>query len=1038
MELGFGIMRFGNYTNRINYDEVRESIDEYMKNQYCYFDSHPAYVQNESQSIIRQYVVEKYPRDRFFVADKMPYYGISSYEDYEQIFLSELNECGLQYFDYYMLHAVNADVNDIHNKFGGYEFLKKKKSEGYIKNIGISFHDSPELLEQILTLHTELDFVQLQVNWLDWEDPIIRSRENYEIAVKYNKRIIVMEPLKGGTLLRDGESTEKIVRMSFSFLNNLNNIDVVLSGMTNVNQVIENRKIIDILSSEEKETNESRIIDELRNKYNKLNKINCTYCKYCVRECPMNIPIPDILHLLNSYVSLVGENNTFLGSSRVTYKAVTHRKGKAGECISCGKCEKRCPQKLEIRKYMSETKQVFELNNYYSAERNVQILIYLLKAHGIKKIVISPGATNICFVQSVQSDSYFEIFSSADERSAAYLATGIARESGEPVVISCTGATASRNYIPALTEAYYSKLPIIAVTSSQPVGRIGHLVPQMVDRTRIQNDVSYITVELPLVKDGDEESEWTCSVNANKAILTSLDDRKGPAHINLITSYNPDFSVKNLIPAKIINKHRNINDSNFNLNGRIGIFCGAHVVWSERLIYAVDGFCEKYNAIVISDHTGNYNGRFGITNGIIFTQENQDALNEFDLIIHMGNISGAYYYLKTAQVWRISPDGEIVDTFRKLTDVFEMSEEDFFEAFLNCNCVINNNGKRLIDVWKEKENDIRSRIPEIPFSNIWIAQQTIGKLPRNSEIHFGILNSLRAWNLFDLPNGINGYANTGGFGIDGCVSTLVGASLVNKDKLYFGVIGDLAFFYDMNVLGNRHIGNNLRLMIVNNGCGTEFINYNHAASVLSDSEKDIIAARGHYGNKSNELLKNYSQELGFKYMSAHNREEYLALMDEFIDGHILEKSIVFEIFTDAEEESEALRLINTIDGCRNVKKVRRGCTIPERFKDKTDDMTVVLWGTGYCFNKNIAKIKQHITPGFVCDNDEKKWGTEIEGVTCISPKSIINIENPFVVIMVQDATTSLQIVNQLIEMGITSFDIYDNWKDYAQDAGFYK
>lgn len=1038
MELGFGIMRFGNYTDRINYDEVRDAIDEYMKYHYCYFDSHPAYVQSESQGIIKQYVVERYQRDRFFVADKMPYYGISSYEDYERIFLSELKECGLQYFDYYMLHAVTADVNDIHNNIGGYEFLKKKKQEGYIKKIGISYHDSPELLDQILTLHAELDFVQLQINWLDWEDPIIRSKQNYEVAIKHNKRIIVMEPLKGGTIIRDEKSTENLVKLSFSFLNNLNNIDVVLSGMVNASQVKQNRDIIEKLSLVENETNDNKIFDILRTKYKKLNRINCTSCRYCMRECPMNIPIPDVLHLLDTYTSLTGDYHTFLGGSRATYKAITHKKGKAGECISCGKCEKRCPQKLEIRKYMNEIKQVFENNHYYSAERNVQILIYLLKEHGIKKIVISPGTTNICFVQSVQSDSYFEVFSSADERSAAYIATGIARESGEPVVLSCTGATASRNYIPALTEAYYSKLPVIAVTASQPIGRIGHLVPQVVDRTRIQNDISYISVELPLVNDGDEESEWICTVNANKAILTSLDNRKGPAHINLITAYNSDFSVRNLIPAKVIKKHRNINFENFNMIGKIGIFCGAHDAWSEKLLNAVDKFCEKYDAIVISDHTGNYNGRFGITNGIIFTQENQEVLNEFDILIHMGNISGAYYHLKTAKVWRISPDGEIVDTFRKLTDVFEMSEEDYFEGFLNCDYEINNNGKRMIDQWKEKENDIRTRIPEIPFSNIWVAQQTIRNLPRSSEIHFGILNSLRAWNLFDLPKGINCFANTGGFGIDGCVSTLVGASLVNKDKLYFGVVGDLAFFYDMNVLGNRHIGNNIRLMVINNGCGTEFINYNHAASVLSDSEKDIISARGHYGNKSTGLLKTYSQELGFKYMSAHNKEEYIENVDEFINESLTEQSIVFEVFTDSEEESEALRRINTIDGCSKVMKVSRGCSMPERFKGTIDKMTVVLWGAGYCFEKNIAKIKQWITPSYVCDNDEKKWGTRIEGIECVSPDSIKKINNPFVVIMVQNATTSLQIVNQLIEMEITSFDIYDNWKDYAKDAGFYK
>lgn len=1040
MELGFGIMRFGNYSEMIDYNEVNDSIDEYMKEDYCYFDVHPDYVNGEAQRIVKEYVVNKYSRERIIIADKMPYYGISSYVDYDRIFNSELFECGIEYFDYYMLHAVSADVDRMHNKYGGYEFIKKKKSEGFVKKIGISFHGSPELLDDILSKHKELDFVQLQINWLDWDDQIICSKKNYEIAVKHGKRVIVMEPLKGGTLLKNNKENSSI-KMGFYFLTRLKNVDVVLSGMTNAKQVRENRSIFRDFKSitNNNEPIDMQVYEELRRKYKGLSLIKCTSCKYCVRECPMSIPIPDIMHLLNTYATLSNGEHAFLGGSVATYISITHEKGKSGECIGCGKCEIRCPQKLEIRKYMKQAKNTFENNSYYSAERNVQILVYLLKENGIRNIVISPGTTNMCFVQSVQYDDYFNVFSVVDERSAAYIATGMARESGKPVVLSCTGATASRNYISALTEAYYSKLPLIAVTSSQHMGRVGHLIPQVIDRKSIPNDIVYLSVELPLINDNDEESEWLCGINANKAILAALDGRKGPVHVNLITSYNPDFSVKKLMPVKAVRKHRKIDVDISQIKGRIAIFCGAHEVWKADLTRLVDAFCEKYNAIVISDHTGNYNGKYGITNSLVLAQEGYNLLNDFGLIIHIGYVSGAYYNLKTECVWRVNPDGEIVDTFRKLTDVFEMSEESFFrDIIMSGTKQIRDSQMCFIDEWKEMEKIILEKIPELPFSNIWIAQKTIKKLPKGSEIHFAILNSLRAWNFFEKPDGINAFANTGGFGIDGCLSTLVGASLMDKEKLFFGIVGDLAFFYDMNVLGNRHLGNNLRIILVNNGCGAEFYNYNHPVSVLSESEKGIIAANGHYSNKSRDLVRLLAQSLGFKYMSANNKSEYLANLDEFVSNKQIEQSIIFEVFTKTDNESEALERVNTIMGKMSIKTVgSRESHIPERFRNNFQELDLVLWGTGYYYKKNIEKIKQRVNPLFVCDNNEEKWGKKIEGILCESPQKLKEIDHPFVVIMVQEAKTALQIVNQLIEMGITEFDLYDNWRDYAKDLGFY-
>lgn len=1035
-ELGLGIMRFQSQDEIVNYDKVKSTIDEYMKGEFCYFDVHPAYVLGKAQQILREYVVDRYPRERFFIANKIPYYGIHQFKDYENVFEDELKECNVDYFDYYMLHAVTKDVYKLHEKYGGFEFLKREKAKGKIKNIGISFHDSPELLEEILKKHIEIDFVQLQINFLDWDNPIIRSRECYEIARKFNKVIIVMEPIKGGSLANElvihGKkiSASALARLSLQFVAKLPGIFVILSGMTNKNQVLENRKTLI-----HNQPIDLDIYKELIEKIKSQNRIACTSCGYCKRECPMSIEIPNIINLLNMYKTLSKGKVSFLGGSRSIYRSVIYEKGKAGDCISCGKCEQHCPQKIKISEQMKEAKKMFESDtmNYYTTERNTQILIYLMKAYGIKKIVISPGTTNVCFAQSVQYDGFFEIYSAADERSAAYISCGLAEESGEPVALSCTGATASRNYIPALTEGFYRKLPIIAITSSQPRGRIGHNIPQMIDRTRTLGDIVKLSVELPIIKDA--EDEWACTIDANKALIEATGETKGPVHINLVTGFSADFSVKQLPAARVIRKHKTIKGVEEFKNRKICIFCGAHSRWSKKQIAAVDQFCQKYGAIVLQDHTGNYHGKYGIKTSVIFTQEKDNKLNDFDLLIHIGNISGAYYPLTPRQVWRVNPDGEICDTFRALTDVFEMEEEAFFEdfAYLQSENIFDDNNHP-IGRWRDEEERLLNKVPDLPFSNLWVAKYTSKMLPEESVIHFGILNSLRSWNMFRLPDSVYAYANTGGFGIDGCVSSLIGASLSNSEKLYFGVVGDLAFFYDMNSIGNRHVGKNLRLLVVNNGCGTEFMNYNHMASVLGEEKRKIVAAEGHYGSKSSNLLCNYAKSLGFRYLSAHNKKEFEVAVKDFVDSKNRDKSIVFEIFTDSIDESDALRIMNTLDGNKTGNERLIKSDLPKRIIDTEPIGEVVLWGTGGCFKKNISKIKQIINVKYVCDNNKEKWGYEVEpGIICISPEEILKLNSPFVIIMIESAQIGFQIANQLLDMGISQFDIYSNWLTYLDE-----
>ncbi len=550
------------------------------------------------------------------------------------------------------------------------------------------------------------------------------------------------------------------------------------------------------------------------------------------------------------------------------------------------------------------------MSTYYTTERNVQIVISLLKAHGIKKIVTSPGYTNIAIVASLQHDPYFELYSSIDERSAAYIACGIAAESGETVVITCTGATSARNYMPGLTEAYYRKLPILAITCCRSNALVGHYVNQQTDRSSIPNDIANVSVYVQSVR--CEEDEWDCMIKVNKAIWGLKKNGGGPCHINLPVLYSNDFSTKEIAPVRKI-EHYCIGDKLPDIpNGKIGIFVGAHVKWSNELANAVDRFCRIYNAVVFCDHTSNYKGKYRILFPLITEQyDTKDELG-IDMLIHIGYVSSSI--LKGKVMWRINEDGEIRDTFKRTHNIFQMSELDFFKYYTTEKEEKEN---MLHSFYLEKYNNLLNTLPELPFSNMWVAKRLSSVLPENSVLHLGIRNSLRSWNYFEVPNSIMSYCNTGGFGIDGGMSSLIGASFFNRNKLYFGVFGDLLFFYDMNSLGNRDISRNLRILIINNGLGQEFKN---SGIAYGEDVDRFIAARGHFGNLSTKLIKNYATNLGFEYLTASNKEEFEQVYRRFITNEMTEKPMLFEVFTKTEDESEAYQQIKTLSTKSNFAK----------------------------------------------------------------------------------------------------------------------
>ena len=555
----------------------------------------------------------------------------------------------------------------------------------------------------------------------------------------------------------------------------------------------------------------------------------------------------------------------------------------------------------------------------YTNEENILITIALLKAHGIRKVIASPGATNVTFVGSLQHDSFFQIYSCVDERSAAYMACGMAAESGEPVVLSCTGATSSRNYMPALTEAYYRKLPLLVVTSTQDIRRVGHMIAQVTDRSVKPNDTFVHAEYIPTCM--DETAIWDTTIRLNRAILALTHRGGGPVHINLATNYNRDFSVKELPVARCIRRYMSSDELPVLSTGRIAILVGNHLPWSASLTEAVNRFCKAYGAVVFCEHASNYSGPYRVYNAIL-NQQSYCKKESFrtDVLIHIGEVSGYGNNVagsKAGEVWRVNEDGELRDPSHKLTQVFEMAEEVFFNRYADLAGERNEQqkaGKAWLEQCHAEYQKLQAAIPELPFSNIWIAQQTAYRLPEGCVLHLGILNSLRAWELFDVPTSVqsNGFVNTGGFGIDGCMSSMIGGAITHPDQLHFLVIGDLAFFYDMNVLGNRHVGNNVRILLVNNGKGTEFRNYNHPAAQFGEDADKFMAAAGHYGNKSLQLVRHYAEDLGYEYMKASDKEEYLINIDRFLISDITDKPMLFEVFTNNENESDALKQMNTL------------------------------------------------------------------------------------------------------------------------------
>lgn len=360
-KLGFGFLRLPMKGDEVDLEATNALTDAYMSRGVGYFDTAYTYLDGKSELAIRESVVKRYPREQFRIADKLPSYFVYSREDCTRYFSQMLERCGVEYLDVFLLHWMNDRHYGMAKNADMFGFLAQVKAEGRAKKVGFSFHDTPELLEEILSNHPEVDYVQLQINYLDWENPAIASRRCYEVAVKYGKKVLVMEPVKGGSLATVPEEAAALLReldpeaspasFAIRFAQSLPEVEVVLSGMNTPEQMADNMTLRPDLSDRERET-----LAQVAEIINRSCAIPCTGCRYCVSGCPRNIRIPDYFKLYNEYAQCpsVGWKVT------PVYAHAAQGFGKASDCIECRSCERHCPQKIQITDWLKKVKEAFE------------------------------------------------------------------------------------------------------------------------------------------------------------------------------------------------------------------------------------------------------------------------------------------------------------------------------------------------------------------------------------------------------------------------------------------------------------------------------------------------------------------------------------------------------------------------------------------------------------------------------------------------------------------------------------------------------
>ena len=356
-KLGFGLMRLPkNADGSIDIEQTKVMADKFIEAGGVYFDTAYVYDNGESEKAFKAAVADRYPRDKYFVATKLnASYQAHDEQSAKQQFYTSLERTGAGYFDFYLLHALQRNNYTKYDEYHIWDFVKEQKEKGLIRHYGFSFHADPELLDQLLTDHPDVDFIQLQINYADWDNPSVESRGCYEVARKHNVPVTVMEPVKGGKLANPSDEIKKVFTQAdkdasyaswaIRYVASLKGIITVLSGMSNIEQMDDNLSYMREFRPLNEE--ERKVIEKVQNIMKEEDQIKCTACHYCTEGCPMSIPIPDIFALMNRKKAQGAD-------VREEYVNVTSNKGKASDCIECGQCEGACPQHLPIIQLLDE------------------------------------------------------------------------------------------------------------------------------------------------------------------------------------------------------------------------------------------------------------------------------------------------------------------------------------------------------------------------------------------------------------------------------------------------------------------------------------------------------------------------------------------------------------------------------------------------------------------------------------------------------------------------------------------------------------
>ena len=553
----------------------------------------------------------------------------------------------------------------------------------------------------------------------------------------------------------------------------------------------------------------------------------------------------------------------------------------------------------------------------YSDNQSVQILISLLKEFKVRYAVLSPGSRNVPVVHSLEKDSDFKCYSVVDERSAAYFGLGLALETGEPVLISCTSGTATANYTSAMWEASKQNLPLIALTSDRNQYFLGQLEDQMIVQPNMYGAACRKSVTLPIVK--DDQDAWYCRRLVNEALLELRHRDGGPVHINLPTEWGlfaQNFNAKELPKVR---PFRRVTRRDMALGAitalddirskrRILVLVGQGRDTHEGYQHSVEQFASKYPCAIAVETISNLHICDAINTSLISRALTKEMFLEYapDLVISLGRnyVSTVKGLLKGCvadfEHWTVNEDGHVIDQFRKLTAIFECSPEEFF-AYFNQYATGGMPDRSYLALWKRNIESLPK--PDFPYSSNYIMQQFLQCIPQGSILHYGNGVAVHVAQYFQSDPSIVTYCHSGTTTIDGSLSTFIGQASVSK-RLCFALIGDLSFFYDMNAIWNRYVGSNVRILLYNNEGGGTF-HWNNARGI---DTLTLHTSAEHFAN-----AKGWVESLGFKYFSAKTKEEFDTYLPKFIEADS-EHPICFEVFTKKDTDGKILH--EYYDRCR--------------------------------------------------------------------------------------------------------------------------